>query len=83
MRAGNAIASYLLTGQAAKEWAHDVSGWLMMPLALVLVGLELGILSWLVPVESEDEDKPIIPFQYVSKKNSRKEKSGNQDLGEI
>ena len=74
---------YLVTGPAAKDWAHTINGWLMMPLALVLVGLELGILSWLVPLESEDEDKPIIPFQYVSKKNSGKEKSGNQDLGEI
>jgi exosortase len=74
---------YRLTGPGAKEWAHDISGLLMMPLALILVGLELGILSWLVPVESEDEDKPIIPFQYVGKKNSGKEKSGNQDLNEI
>ena len=32
----------------------------MMPLALALVGLELGILSWLVPKESED-DKLVIP----------------------
>ena len=74
---------YLLTGPRGKEWAHDVTGWLMMPLALVLVGLELGILSWLVPKESEDEDKPILPSHYMSKKKSGKEKSGNQDLGEI
>ena len=29
---------YLITGPTAKEWAHDVSGWLMMPLALILGG---------------------------------------------
>ena len=28
----------------------------MMPLALLLVGLELGILSWLVPSEEELDD---------------------------
>ena len=40
---------YMITGPTAKEWAHDVSGWLMMPLALLLVWLELQLLSWLVP----------------------------------
>ena len=49
---------YLFEGETAKHWAHDWAGWLMMPLALALVGLELGILSWLVPKESED-DKPV------------------------
>jgi hypothetical protein len=48
---------YLIKGPSAKEWAHDVSGWLMMPMALVLVGLELGILSWLVPTEDEPEER--------------------------
>jgi len=56
---------YLITGPSAKEWAHDVSGWLMMPLALVLVGLELLILSWLVPAEDEpgdDDGRRILPM---------------------
>jgi exosortase len=44
---------YLIKGPSAKEWAHDISGWMMMPMALVLVGLELAILSWLVPPETE------------------------------
>ena len=39
---------YEITGPKAKEWAHDLSGWLMMPLALVLVGLELRFMAWLV-----------------------------------
>src|SRR5262249_20144454 len=38
---------YSIPGPAARDWAHDVSGWLMMPLALVLIGLELRLLSWL------------------------------------
>jgi exosortase len=84
---------YLFTRPSAKEWAHDVSGWMMMPLALALVGLELGVLSWLVPdedlrVESEERKegkKPISPL--VTKKEFRqgkgKGKSTNQDLAEI
>jgi exosortase len=30
------------------HYAHDAAGWLMMPTALVLVGLELVLLSWLI-----------------------------------
>jgi exosortase len=54
---------YLISGSNAKEWAHDISGWLMMPMALVLVGIELLILSWLVPKEDEPGDgdgRPIL-----------------------
>jgi len=47
---------YLIEGATAKEWAHDVSGWMMMPLALALVGLELAILAWLVPVDDQPVD---------------------------
>ena len=43
----------------------------MMPLALVLVGLELGVMSWLVPKENED-DKLVSPLLHVSKKDSGK-----------
>ena len=48
---------YAVTGPTAKQWAHDVSGWLMMPLALILVGLELKLLSWLAPDEARDTDE--------------------------
>lgn len=47
---------YLITNSTAKHWAHDLSGWLMMPLALLLVLLELGVLSWLVPREEKAVD---------------------------
>jgi exosortase len=73
---------YLFTGDAAKHWAHDWAGWLMMPLALALIGLELSILSWLVPKQSED-DKLIIPALDMAKKDSGKQKKKNQDLDEI
>ena len=62
---------YLFEGETAKQWAHDWAGLLlMMPLALALVGLELGILSWLVPKESED-DKPVIPLLNVTRERFR------------
>ncbi len=38
-----------------KMMAHDLAGWAMMPLALLLVWLELRVLSWLF-VEMEDLD---------------------------
>ena len=63
---------YLITGPSAKRWAHDLSGWLMMPLALALVGLELCILSWLVPDEDEpgaDDGKPILLMTHHKAKN--------------
>jgi len=68
---------YLVTGPEAKNWAHDVSGWLMMPLALILVGLELLLLSWLAPARTEDEkedQKVILPMLYekASSKNTQK-----------
>jgi exosortase len=60
---------YYIKGEHATEWAHDISGWMMMPLALVLVGLELQVLSWLVPAKDED-DEVIIPLLNTRKKPS-------------
>jgi exosortase len=54
---------YLIKGEAAKHWAHDWFGYLMMPLALIFVGFELGVLSWLVPPEdkaNEDVGKSLL-----------------------
>jgi exosortase len=39
---------YLFGSAVGGHFAHDAAGWLMMPVALVLVGLELGLLSWLM-----------------------------------
>ena len=56
---------YYLEGESGQHWAHDISGWMMMPLALLLVGLELQILTWLVPPQTEaevEEGKAYIPL---------------------
>jgi exosortase len=84
---------YLFAGPTAKHWAHDWAGWLMMPLALALVGLELGLLSWLVPKELEDNTPiPLLKMtqkefvkerQATPRKGSGKEKKASQDLKEV
>lgn len=38
-------------GEAGRSFAHDMAGWLMMPLAMVLVGLELAWMSRLLTTE--------------------------------
>lgn len=54
---------YYMDGPRAREVAHDWSGYLMMPLALVLVGLEIWLLSWLFgDAEAPDADQPISPL---------------------
>lgn len=69
---------YLLAGEWGKhlghQWAgyaHDWSGFLMMPLALTLVGLELLILSWLIPQEAEDleDDRGTILSRIAERKS--------------
>ncbi|MDB5349041.1 MAG: hypothetical protein JWN86_288 [Planctomycetota bacterium] len=46
--AGTVLCFRLLGAATGRTIAHDVAGWLMMPLALLLIGLELAWLSWLV-----------------------------------
>src|SRR3954454_22865349 len=53
--AATAWCYYKFGAEVGSKYAHDAAGWLMMPTAMVLVGLELAILSWLV-VESEGSD---------------------------
>ena len=77
-----------------KEWAHDISGWLMMPLALILVGLEILLLSWLVPektAEEAEDQKLVLPVfaekasvpPVFAEKASRKKPAKNADLREL
>jgi exosortase len=40
-----------LGAESGARIGHDLAGWLMMPMALLLVGLELGLLAWLVREE--------------------------------
>jgi exosortase len=82
---------YLVAGDWGRQMAHDWSGYLMMLVGMFLVGLELGILSWLVPVEGPQVDeKPIArPLtkedlaKIRMKKGPGKAKVSNRDLGEI
>jgi exosortase len=46
--AATAWCFHLFGAEVGGHYAHDAAGWLMMPTALVLVGLELGLLSWLI-----------------------------------
>jgi exosortase len=51
----------IIKSDHAKELAHDWSGYLMMPLALALVGLEVLILSWLAGhEEASGPDHPVL-----------------------
>jgi exosortase len=83
---------YLVAGDWGRQMAHDWSGYLMMVVGMLLVGLELGILSWLVPSEEEsDDEKPISPLltdidlvrSQLTKKALGKRKSANRDLDEV
>ena len=42
--------------EVGSKYAHDLAGWLMMPTAMLLVGLELAIISWLI-IETEEEER--------------------------
>lgn len=56
----------------------------MMPLALILVGLELRLMSWLVPditVEEDDDQKLVIPL--INKNASGKKPREHADLDEL
>jgi exosortase len=44
---------HLFGARMGEHFAHDAAGWLMMPVALILVGLELSLLSWVI-VEVEE-----------------------------
>lgn len=65
---GTGWCYYLIEGTRAKHIAHDWSGYLMMPLALLMVGLELLVLSWLADesdLEAEGGSARPIPPVYL------------------
>lgn len=53
--AATALCYYYLGAEAGERVAHDAAGLMMMPIALLLVWLELRLLSWLF-VEVEEID---------------------------
>ncbi len=54
-----AWAYHLLGAEYGEKIAHDTAGWAMMPIALVLVWIELKVLSWLV-IEEQTTTKPMV-----------------------
>lgn len=60
---------YLFGGEQSRKLAHDWAGFLMMPLALGLVLLEMMILSWLADEKGTSEDDPrlLMPLLTVRK----------------
>jgi len=74
---------YLISGPSAKGWAHDVSGWLMMPLALTLVVLELIIMSWLVPDEKEPGDGDAGPILLMLTEGRGKKKMSQDSENDL
>jgi exosortase len=57
---------HLLGAGKGADFAHDAAGWLMMPTALLLVGLEMALLScFFVEVEEEDGRRALDPLLLV------------------
>jgi exosortase len=66
-----------------REWGdkivHDTAGWAMMPIALVLVFLELQVLSWLVVEEQVRAGPLLIPQAYGAPRPIKKKPAGPGD----
>ncbi|MBA4189888.1 MAG: exosortase [Planctomycetaceae bacterium] len=57
--------SYVIfTNKGTTEFLHDLHGWLMMPVGLALLGLELWVLTRLV-VAPEPAKRPVAPAESV------------------
>jgi exosortase len=66
-----AWAYHFLGAKRGEHLAHDMAGWLMMPIALALSWLELTVLSWLIIEEQEAPRTlyiPPTPARPISKK---------------
>ena len=63
-----AWAFHAFGAKVGGTYAHDLAGWLMMPLAMVFVGLELLVMSWVV-VESSSDSSPL--FSPISGMGAR------------
>ena len=50
---------YHFGAKIGSQYAHDAAGWLMMPTAMIFVGLEVLVMSWLIV---ESKEKIINPF---------------------
>lgn len=45
---GTGLAYQWASGDVVHQWSHDLAGWLMMPLALAFLGVELWVLKHLI-----------------------------------
>jgi exosortase len=63
--AATAWAYYLFGAKFGDKIAHDTAGWAMMPIALVLVWIELKALSWLI-IEEQAPRGPMVFFPTTS-----------------
>jgi exosortase len=59
--AATAWCYHSLGAEMGEKFAHDAAGWLMMPLALALVGVELAWMSWLIIEEEVVAEKGFRP----------------------
>ncbi len=63
--AATAWCYYKFGAEAGSKYAHDAAGWLMMPTAMVLVGLELALMSWLVVEGDPSQDSKLALVKMV------------------
>jgi exosortase len=81
---GTGWCYYYIDQERAKKLAHDWTGLvLMMPLAMILVGLELLLLSWLADDRHpppEAADRPILPGFHQRPGDKIKPKTASDDI---
>ena len=63
--AATAWCYYHFGAEVGSKYAHDAAGWLMMPTAMVFVGLELLIMSWLI-LESRETSVATFEASYAT-----------------
>jgi exosortase len=59
--AATAVCYKAFGSETGRHLAHDVAGWLMMPLALALIGLGLAWSSWLVQTREATPESRLAP----------------------
>ncbi len=59
LRIVGTAAIYYHGGQRFGDWIHDYAGWVMMPVALLLLLVFVGLFNWMFPLRDDEEDDPI------------------------
>ena len=76
-----AWAYHLLGVKKGEEFAHDMAGWLMMPIALGLCWVELRLLSWLIVERVEAPRRGLYIPTAASRPAVKKAKPGGPATG--